>query len=115
MNSARTSSDVEPNKLRFIPKGLQRYGLLSQHNPKCARFLADVNLDLRIVTGLKRIEPEIDFEAQAAALKGVPGTEVLRIAAEQNRVLVSHDRRKMPNVFHSFVKERESPGLILIK
>ena len=81
-----------------------------------ARFLADADLDLRIVTGLKRIEPEIDFEtAQIAALKGVPDAEVLRIAAEENRVLVSHDRRTMPSAFYSFLRERESPGLILIK
>lgn len=80
-----------------------------------ARFLADADLDLRIVTGLKRIEPEIDFEAQADALKGIPDVEVLRMAAEKHSVLVSHDRRTMPSTFYFFLEERESPGLILIK
>jgi hypothetical protein len=38
-----------------------------------ARFLADADLDLRIVTNIKKVEPEIDFEtAQTAALKGIP-------------------------------------------
>ena len=80
-----------------------------------AHFLADADLDLRIVTGLKRIEPEIDFEtAQIAALKGVPDAEVLRIAAEENRVLVSHDRSTMPGACYEFIHEHESPGWILI-
>jgi predicted nuclease of predicted toxin-antitoxin system len=81
-----------------------------------ARFLADADLDLRIVTSIKKVEPEIDFEtAQTAALKGIPDLEVLRIAAGKNRVLVSHDRRTMPSAFYSFLAEQESPGLILLK
>jgi predicted nuclease of predicted toxin-antitoxin system len=81
-----------------------------------ARFLADADLDRRIVTSLQKLEPDIDFEtAQAAALKGLPDSEVLRIAAEKNRVLVSHDRSTMPRAFYKFVQERESPGLILVR
>lgn len=62
------------------------------------RFLADADLHQRIVIGLRRVEPEIDFEtANVAAIEGVPDAEVLRRAAEKNRVLVSHDRRTMPS------------------
>ena len=80
-----------------------------------ARFLADADLHPQIVSGLKRIEPAIDFEtAQAAALRGVPDPEVLRMAAEKNRIVVSHDRRTMPGAFYVFLRTRTSPGLILI-
>ncbi len=80
-----------------------------------ARFLADADLHPQIVLGLKRVEPELDFEtAQAAALRGVPDPEVLQIATEKNRVLVSHDRRTMPSAFYAFLRTRESSGLILI-
>lgn len=78
--------------------------------------MADADLHQRIVTGLKRIEPEIDFEsARAASLEGIADTSVLAIAAEKNRVLVSHDRRTMPRAFYVFVHDRESPGLVLIR
>ena len=81
-----------------------------------ARFLADADLHQRIVTGIKRIEPEIDFEtALTAALEGVSDQNVLVLAAEKNRVLVSHDRRTMPGAFYAFLRDRESPGLILIR
>jgi len=79
------------------------------------RFLADADLRPRIIIGLKRIEPGLNFEtAQAAFLQGVPDSEVLRIAAEKNRVLVSHDRSTMPGAFYSFLEERNSPGVILL-
>lgn len=81
-----------------------------------ARFLADADLQQRIVTGIKRVEQGIDFEtATGAGLEGMPDSEVLRMAAEQGRVLVSHDRRTMPAEFYAFIRERRSPGLILVK
>lgn len=81
-----------------------------------ARFLADADVDLRLVKGLQKAEPEIDFEtAQIACLKGLPDSEVLRIAAEKNRVLVSHDRSTMPRAFYEFVQEQQSSGLILVR
>ena len=53
----------------------------------------------------------------STALKGIPDSTVLQIAAEKKRVLVSHDRRTMPNAFYAFLREYEyeSPGLVLIK
>ena len=81
-----------------------------------ARFLADADLRYRIVTGLRRIEPQIDIEtAQAAALEGLSDSEVLQIAARKNRVLISHDRRTMAGTFYEFIREQWSPGLILVK
>lgn len=80
------------------------------------RFLADADLNRRIVTGLRRAEPEVEFfSANSADLEGLPDEEVLRIAAGRDCVLVSHDRRTMAAAFYTFIQVRNSPGLILLK
>jgi len=79
------------------------------------RFLADANLDARIIRGLKRRQPEIDFQrAEEASLIGRSDAEVLKIAADLNRVLVTHDQRTMPAHFAAFVTSHPSPGVILV-
>ena len=79
------------------------------------RFQADADLDVRIVRGLKRRLPSIDFPvAIEAGLVGLPDSEVLRIAAESNRILVSHDERTMPRHFRDFLTSRSTPGVIII-
>jgi hypothetical protein len=40
--------------------------------------------------------------------------DVLVLAANLNRVLVSHDFKTMPGHFYEFIEHRESPGVILI-
>jgi hypothetical protein len=45
---------------------------------------------------------------------GLPDIEVLSIAAEAGRSLVSHDRRTMPSHFARFLATRTSPGLIIV-
>ena len=68
------------------------------------RYQADADLDQAIVTGVLRREPTIDFQtAFAAGLEGVKDPEVLAIAAKQERILVSHDRRTMPLEFAEFI------------
>jgi hypothetical protein len=53
----------------------------------------------RIPRGL-RAAPEIDMRTPAAAgLDGLKDPEVLRIAADSGRILVSQDRRTMPGHF----------------
>jgi len=65
---------------------------------------------------MKRLEPEIDFEtANTAGLGALPDFKVLEVAAQKNRVLVSHDRRTMPGAFYAFIQKNQSPGLILLK
>jgi len=79
------------------------------------RFQADADLDARIVRGLKRAEPAIHFRtATEASLIGLPDTEVLRLAARENLILVSHDERTMPSHFARFITSNTSPGVILI-
>ena len=46
--------------------------------------------------------------------EGTRDPEVLAFAAEQGRVLVSHDVNTMPGHFREFTRVRASPGLILI-
>ena len=70
-------------------------------------------------TGLRgrllRREPSIDFQPAAGIIPdGVPDPDVLRIAAEDGRVLVSGDVRTMSVHFHRFVAVSESPGVLLI-
>ena len=45
---------------------------------------------------------------------GKDDPEVLRIAANEGRILVSHDLRTMPGHFGEFIAGTASPGLILI-
>ena len=81
------------------------------------RFLADADLDEGIVSGCRRREPAMDFmSANEANLERVPDPEVLRIAAEQDRILVSHDFKTMPHHFGQFLQEKgSSPGVLLVK
>src|ERR1700732_177884 len=80
------------------------------------RFQADADLDGRILRGLRRTAPEIDIRTSGdAGLAGLGDPEVLRIAADAGRILVSQDRRTMPAHFARFSVGVQSPGLILLR
>ena len=80
------------------------------------RFQADADLDGRILRGLRRVAPEIDIRsADAAGFTGLPDPQVLQIAADAGRVLVSQDRRTMPGHFARFTAATQSPGVILLR
>jgi predicted nuclease of predicted toxin-antitoxin system len=79
------------------------------------RFQADADLNPEIGRGLRRREPSIDFRAAAGVIaEGAPDSEVLQIAADDRRVLVSRDITTMPDHFARFVAQHESPGILLI-
>lgn len=79
------------------------------------RFQADADLNEDIVTGLMRREPRIDFQiADAAGLRGQDDAVVLARAAEERRVLVSHDRKTMPRHFAEFIQSSTSAGLLIV-
>jgi hypothetical protein len=79
------------------------------------RFQADADLNPEIQRGLRRREPAIDFRVAPGVISdGTLDADVLRIAADAGRVLVSHDVRTMPGHFEKFVSENPSPGLLLI-
>ncbi len=80
------------------------------------RFLADADLNKTIVSGVLRREPSLDFlTAQAAGLRRMTDPEVLALAAEQQRVLVSHDVGTMPAHFRAFQNTRKHcAGVFLV-
>lgn len=79
------------------------------------RYQADADLNQAIVTGVLRRESTIDFQtAFAAGLEGVKDIEVLEIAAQQGRILVSHDRKTMPSEFAAFIISNQSSGVIIV-
>ena len=80
------------------------------------RFQADNDLSGIIVAATVRREPAIDFKtAQAAGLHHLDDKAVLGRAAEEARILVSHDKRSMPRHFAEFIAAgHDSPGLLLV-
>ncbi|MCB0204886.1 MAG: DUF5615 family PIN-like protein [Anaerolineae bacterium] len=79
------------------------------------RFQADADLNEIIVKATLRLEPSIDFQtAHTAGLAGMDDPDVLRLAAEQGRLLVSHDRRTIPAHFGQFILSGRSSGLLIV-
>ena len=79
------------------------------------QFLADEDLRRAIVLGFRRREPSASFvPAYEVGVAGKDDPTVLQIAAEQNRILVSHDVRTMPRHFQNFISRQTSPGVIMI-
>jgi hypothetical protein len=77
------------------------------------RFLADASLNHSVLTMLHRREPLLDFlGAHAAGLRGLPDPEVLRVAPDAGRLLVTPDKATMPAHFADFIAARESPGVL---
>jgi hypothetical protein len=79
------------------------------------RFQADADFNEEIISGLLRNHPDMDFQtAEEAGLRGLPDPSVLARAADDRRILVTHDRRTLPAHFADFIQRRESPGVIII-
>jgi len=79
------------------------------------RFQADADLNAEIVAGVRRREPSIDFQtADEANLRRLRDPEVVALAAQENRILVTHDRRTMPRHFADFILHHSSPGVFII-
>jgi len=75
-------------------------------------FRADNDLDRDIVRGLLRRRPAIDFEV--APLPGLDDESVLLLAAQEGRILVSHDVSTIPPLFAQFRQRQRSPGVLLV-
>ena len=84
-------------------------------HPMKIRFQADADLYVEIVAGVLRREPGIDFQtADEARLRGLLDPEVLALAAQENRILVTHDRRTMPRHFADYLLHHSSSGVFII-
>ena len=79
------------------------------------RFQADADFNHKILVGLRRREPSVDFlSAHEGGIVGASDADVLRISAESGQILVSHDRNTMPAHFGRFCETRSGPGLIIV-
>ena len=80
------------------------------------RFQADNDLHEDILRSVKRLRPAIDFQRapELGLHTGTADQEVLRLCAEQNRMLVTHDRHTMPDHFIEFIKHHNSPGIFIV-
>lgn len=78
-------------------------------------FQADADFNHKILLGLRRREPLLDFlSAHDGGVIGSSDPDVLRIAAETDRILISHDRKTMPRHFVGFRETQSSLGLIIV-
>ena len=72
------------------------------------RFLADENIDLDLVLGLQRRTEGVDsVRVQDVGLRTRDDPTILQWAADEGRVLVSHDLKTIPG----FARERITAGL----
>ncbi len=80
------------------------------------RFLADENFRKAIVIGLSKRQPRVDIvSVQDLEIRGIADEDLLMRAAEEERVLLSHDVRTMPMFFSSAVASGGCAGVILIR
>lgn len=80
------------------------------------RFLADENIDPDLVLGLRRRVDHIDIaRVQDVGLRTSDDPEILRWAAEEGRILVSHDLKTIP-IFAGdrLIAGLPMPGVILL-
>jgi len=79
-------------------------------------LLIDENLNHRILRGLLRSVPHLDYTlAATAGLKGAGDPAVLELAARENRLLVTHDLRTIPKHAYERVKAGLAmPGVIAV-
>ena len=80
------------------------------------RFLADEDLDADIIAGLRSREPAIDIlDVKSTGLRGTKDPDLLEIAAQQDRILITHDRRTMTrHVPERLAAGKRSPGLFIV-
>jgi hypothetical protein len=79
------------------------------------RFQADADLNQTILLAAVRRAPTLDFQsAPDAGLSGLNDLEVLALASEQGRILVTHDSKTMPRHFADFVSNARSAGVVVV-
>ena len=80
------------------------------------RFQADADLKDAIVKAVRRREATIDFASAAeSGLERIGDPELLERAAQEGRILVSHDHRTMLATFRARLESgKSSPGLFIV-
>jgi hypothetical protein len=80
------------------------------------RLLIDENFNGRILRGVKARLPQIDYVlVKQLGMSGFPDLELLRWAARENRVMVTHDKKTMTHWVKDCLKKRERiAGVIIV-
>lgn len=80
------------------------------------KFAADENFNAAIVGGLRRRAPEIDLvRVQDRGLSGAGDPVVLAWAADEGRVLLTHDKATISvHAFARVVEGHPMPGVIIV-
>lgn len=80
-------------------------------------FLADENIDLDLVLGLRRRIDDIDIvRVQDVGLRTLSDPEILQWAADQGRILISHDLKTVPGFAGArLTAGLTMPGVILLR
>jgi len=80
------------------------------------RFLADEDLHTGIIDGLRSREPGIDIiDAKTVGLRGRKDPVLLELAAQQDRIVITHDRNTMTRFFAERVAAGKSnPGIFVV-
>jgi predicted nuclease of predicted toxin-antitoxin system len=80
------------------------------------RLLIDENVDHRILRGLRRRVPQVDFVTVAQiGLAGTPDIDLLRWAAREDRTMLTHDVSTMTDYAKQLVSQQEPmAGVIVI-
>lgn len=80
------------------------------------RLLADENFDGATTRALLRRRPDLDLlRVQDVGLAGADDPSILDWAAQNGRILLTHDRETLPNFAFQRVKQRRTmPGVFLI-
>lgn len=78
-----------------------------------ARFLSDENFNNQIVRGVLRQSPDVDIvRVQDVNLSGVDDPTVLEWAAQEERIVLTHDVATMTTFAYQRIQERwPMPGL----
>lgn len=78
--------------------------------------LADENFNQRILRGLKLRIRKLDLiVAQSVGLCGASDPALLAWAADQGRIVLTHDRQTLPaHAYHRIRSRQPMPGIILV-
>jgi hypothetical protein len=78
--------------------------------------LADENFSHRILRGIKLRAGNLDLLiAQNVGLGGSKDSALLALAAEQHRIVLTHDRQTIPRHAHERIRSRQPmPGVIVV-
>ena len=79
------------------------------------RLLIDENIDHRILRGLIRRIPQLDFIIPVrAGLAGLADPELLRWAAREHRTTVTHDIKTMPHFAEQLMAQGEPMAGVIV-